>query len=75
MIPTWTIGAIAVILGLLSFWQRERIAVWNKKWNARMDKPGALAGEVGTPSRFGVSGVLMAIVGVAMILYSVFTGN
>lgn len=75
MFPTWVIGVIAIVLGLLAFWQKERIATWNKKWNARLDKPGAVAAEVGTPSRFGVSGLLMAGVGVAMILYSLFTGR
>lgn len=75
MFPTWVIGVIAIVLGPLAFWQKERIASWNKKWNAKLDKPGALATEVGTPSRFGVSGLLMAGVGVAMIAYSLFPGR
>jgi hypothetical protein len=75
MFPTWVIGVIAIVLGLLAFWQKERIAAWNKKQNARLDKPGALATEVGTPSRFGVSGLLMAGVGVAMIAYTLITGR
>jgi glutaminase len=40
-----------------------------------MDKPGALAAEVGTPSRFGISGILMVVVGAALVVYSLLTGT
>ena len=69
------IGVAAILIGLLGFWQRDRITQLNRRWHSRLGKPGELASEVGTAKNFGIGAILMALAGAAIVAYSVVTGE
>lgn len=75
MISGVVFGAVVVVVSLLAFWQRERLSQMNTGWNKRLGKPGGYASSVGTAKYFGIGAVLMALCGVATIVYSLITGS
>jgi hypothetical protein len=75
MISGVVFGTVVVVISLLAFWQRERLAQMNTGWNKRLGKPGGYASSVGTAKYFGIGAVLMALCGAATIVYSLVTGS
>jgi uncharacterized iron-regulated membrane protein len=74
MTSTGIVGLIAIVIGVLMFWQRERVSQVNRGWNKRLGKPGEFSSAIGTPKYFGIGAVLMTLAGVAIVIYSVIAG-
>jgi hypothetical protein len=69
------VGVAAILIGLLGFWQRDRITQLNRRWNKRLGKPGELASEVGSAKYFGTGAILMVPAGAATVIYTLITGQ
>lgn len=69
------VGLIAIVLGILMFWQRERVSALNRGWNKRLGKPGELSSAIGTPRYFAIGAILMTLAGAAIVIYSVVAGR
>jgi hypothetical protein len=74
MTATFAIGALSVLIGLVAFWQRGRVAALNRRWNSRLGAPGAASSALGTPKNFGRGALLMIAAGVAILVYSFVSG-
>jgi hypothetical protein len=59
-----------MVIGVLMFWQRERVSQMNREWNKRLGKPGELSSAIGTPKYFGIGAILMTLGGAAIVIYS-----
>jgi hypothetical protein len=75
MTSTGLVGLIAMVIGVLMFWQRERVSQMNRGWNKRLGKPGEMSSVIGTPKYFGIGAILMAIAGAAIVIYSIAAGT
>ena len=69
------IGVTAIVIGVLGFWQRDRISKVNRGWNKRLGKKGEMAAEFGTAKYFGIGAIFMILAGVATVIYSLVTGE
>ena len=69
------VGLTALVIGLLGFWQRERISQLNRGWNSRFGKAGELATELGTAKYFGLGALLVAAAGAGTVIFSLVTGQ
>ena len=74
MTPTFAIGVLSVLIGLVGFWQRKRVAALNRKWNTRLGAPGTASSALGSPRNFGLGAGLMIAAGIAIVSYSLIIG-
>lgn len=69
------VGLFAIAIGILAFWQRERVSHWARVWNKRFGKPGEIISDFATPKAYGISGLLMATAGLGIVVFSLVTGQ
>jgi hypothetical protein len=69
------VGLFAMVIGILAFWQRDRVSHWARAWNKRFGKPGEVISDFATPKAYGISGLLMATAGLGIVVFSLVTGQ
>jgi multisubunit Na+/H+ antiporter MnhB subunit len=69
------VGLFAMVIGILAFWQRDRVSHWAGAWNKRFGKPVEVISDFATPKAYGISGLLMATAGLGIVVFSLVTGQ
>lgn len=69
------VGLFAIVIGILMFWQRDRVSQWARAWNKRIGKPGEVISDFATPKAYAISGLLMATAGLSIVVFSLVTGQ
>lgn len=75
MTSTVAVGVLAIAIGILAFWQRERVSRMAIAWNKRQGKLGEALSEFASPKAYGISGLLMATGGLVIVVYTLVTGD
>lgn len=63
------VGLFAIVIGILAFWQRDRVSHWARARNKRFGKPGEVISDFATPKAYGISGLLMATAGLGIVVF------
>lgn len=69
------IGALALVLGLLGAWQRNRLVKVNTRINERMGGLGKATNKLQSSRGYLIGGLVMAAGGAFILIYAVVSGR